>query len=127
MIQNIRINHQKIKRFCQRYHIAYLALFGSVLTPHFTDNSDVDILVKFEKQHAPNLFGIVTIESELSDIIVRKVDLKTPNDLSPYFRDEVLAHAKIIYGEYQLSANLSNATAKNGEVNSKIGLLPAFF
>src|SRR5438105_4082490 len=99
MSQRVHINQQKIKKFCQKYHIVYLALFGSVLTPKFTNESDVDILVKFEKQRAPTLFGIVNIESELSDIIGRKVDLKTPNDLSPYFRDEVLASAKIIYGE----------------------------
>lgn len=76
-----------------------MALFGSVLTSNFKKTSDVDILVKFEKKHLPNLFEIVDIEEELSLLIGRSVDLKTPNDLSPYFRDEVIANAKLIYGK----------------------------
>ena len=95
----ISLNDEKIKCFCDKYHIVYLALFGSVLTSKFTKESDVDILVKFEKKHIPHLFGMISIESELSDIVGRTVDLKTPNDLSHYFRDEVVANAKIIYGQ----------------------------
>lgn len=84
--------------FCKKYHIVCLALFGSILTPRFQPSSDVDILVKFKKKHVPNLFDLVDMESELSSIVGRQVDLKTPNDLSPYFRDEVMMHAKVIYG-----------------------------
>jgi predicted nucleotidyltransferase len=83
--------------FCEKYHINFLALFGSILTPHFSRSSDVDVLVKFEKRHIPSLFSIVDIESELSSIIGRNVDLRTPNDLSPLFRDDVLSKAKILY------------------------------
>lgn len=85
--------------FCKKHHIAFLALFGSILTPNFSTASDVDILVRFEKEHIPSLFDLVDMESELTSIIGRRVDLKTPNDLSPYFRDEVLSSAKVIYGQ----------------------------
>lgn len=95
----IPVNRKKIENFCKKYHIAYLALFGSVLTTNFTKKSDVDVLVNFEKKHVPHLFGIVRMESELSDIIGHPVDLKTKNDLSPFFRDDVLAKAKVIYGK----------------------------
>lgn len=95
----IHLHQRKIKSFCQRHHIAYLALFGSVLTTKFTKKSDVDLLVKFEKNHIPHLFGIVSMELELTDIVGRPVDLKTPNDLSPYFRNQVLAKARAIYGK----------------------------
>ena len=77
--------------FCEKYHILSLALFGSVLTSRFCNTSDVDILVQFAKRHIPNLFELVDIEEELSVIVGRKVDLRTPNELSPYFRDEVLS------------------------------------
>ena len=93
----VELHSQKIEKFCQKHHIVYLALFGSILTTKFRKTSDVDVLVKFEKKYIPHLFGIVNVEAELSDIIGRDVDLKTPNDLSPYFRDLVLAKAKIIY------------------------------
>lgn len=95
----VHLQKNKIDSFCQRHHIVYLALFGSILTPRFTKESDIDVLVKFEKKHVPHLFGIASMESELGEIIGRTVDLKTPNDLSPYFRNEVLAQAKIIYGK----------------------------
>jgi len=94
----IRLNKRKLEAFCKKYHIDYLALFGSILTSKFSKGSDVDILVKFEKKHIPHLIAFVSIESELSDIIGRTVDLRTPNDLSPHFRDDVLSKAKIIYG-----------------------------
>lgn len=79
----IKLKQDKIERFCKKHHIAYLALFGSVLTSSFSDKSDVDILVKFEKEHI--LFGLIGMESELSEFIGYSVDLKTPNDLSRYF------------------------------------------
>jgi hypothetical protein len=93
----IPLDIKKIGLFCKKYHIAFLALFGSILTPHFKESSDVDFLVKFEENHTPSLFDIVDMESELCHIVGRKVDLRTPDDLSRYFRDEVLAHAEVIY------------------------------
>jgi uncharacterized protein len=95
----IRLQKSKIVSFCKKYHIAHLALFGSVLTSNFTKKSDVDVLVRFEKKHIPHLFSMVRMESELSDIIGYPVDLKTPNDLSPYFRSDVLTQAMTIYGK----------------------------
>jgi len=95
----LRLQKKKIENFCKKYHIVSLALFGSVLTSHFSEKSDVDVLINFEKKHIPHLLGIVQMESELTDIIGRPVDLKTLNDLSPYFREDVLARAKLVYGK----------------------------
>ena len=95
----IRLQKNKIENFCQKHHIAYMAFFGSVLTSKFTKKSDVDVLVRFEEEYIPHLFGLVGMESELSNIIGYPVDLKTPNDLNPYFREDVLTKAKTIYGQ----------------------------
>lgn len=95
----ISLYTKAIEQFCKKYHISSLALFGSILSSHFQATSDVDFLVQFEKKHIPTIFELVDMESELSCIIGHKVDLKTPKDLSPYFRDEVLTQAKIIYGQ----------------------------
>lgn len=92
-----RLNRQQIEVFCKKHHIVYLALFGSVLSSNFTKKSDVDVLVKFKKQHTPHLLDMVRIESELSNLIGYPVDLKTPNDLSPYFRENVLNEAEVVY------------------------------
>lgn len=96
-MRSIQLDKQQIKAFCESKHITYLGVFGSALTSHFTSESDVDILVKFEHQNLPTLFEMADMEMELTKLVGRQVDLKTPNDLSPYFRDEVLNHARVYY------------------------------
>jgi len=94
---NIASHKNSIERFCKKNHICSLALFGSILTSSFGPKSDIDILVQFEKKHIPTFFDLVDMESELGAIIGHKVDLRLPNDLSPYFREEVISKAKTIY------------------------------
>lgn len=79
--------------FCERNGIRKLSLFGSVLTPRFRPDSDVDVLVEFDDASIPGLMGLTRMEMELSSAIGRKVDLRTPEDLSRYFRGDVLATA----------------------------------
>lgn len=90
---------QKIENFCQNNHIQALALFGSVLTERFRKSSDVDVLVQFETQHIPGLIRLSQLELELGEIFGRHVDLRTPKDLSRYFRDEVITGAYRLYGK----------------------------
>ena len=85
-----------IEEFCRRHHIRRLAFFGSVLRDDFTPSSDVDVLVEFEPGKTPG-FAFFSMEEELSRILGRRVDLNTPNSLSKYFRDEVLAEAEELY------------------------------
>ena len=92
----IAISQPAIDDFCQRHHIRKLSLFGSVLTPRFGPESDVDFLVEFHPAHIPGLFGIAGMEIELSRMLGRKVDLRTAEDLSRYFRDEVVASAVLV-------------------------------
>jgi predicted nucleotidyltransferase len=87
---------QKIVAFCRRHHIRKLAFFGSVLRDDFRPTSDVDVLVEFESGHVPGL-AFFAMEAELSTILGRKVDLNTPNFLSRYFRDQVVAEAEVQY------------------------------
>ena len=76
------------------------ALFGSVLRDDFGPDSDVDVLVEFEPERIPGLLGVAAMEIALSDLFGgRKVDLRTPDDLSRYFRQEVLDAAEVQYGE----------------------------
>lgn len=95
----IDIPKEQIRRFCAKNHIRKLALFGSVLTNHFRKKSDVDILVEFDSKHIPGLIQISQLEFELSEIVGRKVDLRTPKDLSPYFRNDVITGAYHLYGK----------------------------
>jgi len=86
----IGIPSERIAGFCQTHHVRRLALFGSILRDDFGPDSDVDILVEFEPGHTPGLLRMAGLEIELSAILGRKVDLRTPAELSRYFRDEVL-------------------------------------
>lgn len=85
-----------IADFCRRHSIRRLALFGSVLRDDFNANSDVDVLVEFERGHRPGL-AFFEMEDELSRILGRKVDLNTPEFISRHFRDEVLREAEALY------------------------------
>jgi predicted nucleotidyltransferase len=71
-------------------------LFGSALRDDFRADSDVDVLVEFDPAHIPGL-EFFSMQDELSAMLGRKVDLNTPKFLSPYFRDEVLAEAEVLY------------------------------
>ena len=93
------IPRDKLVEFCKRNHIRKLSLFGSVLRRDFGPDSDVDLLVEFAPDHVPGLIRLAGMEIELSEIIGRKVDLRTPQDLSRYFRQEVLDSAVVQYAE----------------------------
>jgi predicted nucleotidyltransferase len=96
----IEIPYQKIEEFCKRNHIRKLSFFGSVLRSDFQPKSDVDVLVEFEPDYIPGYIRLAGMELELSEILGgRKVDLNTPQCLSRYFRDEVLAEAEVQYAQ----------------------------
>jgi predicted nucleotidyltransferase len=85
-----------VAEFCRQHHVRRLALFGSAIHGDARPDSDLDVLVEFEPGHTPGLafFGM---EQELSELLGRKVDLNTPQFLSPYFRDRVLQEAEVEY------------------------------
>lgn len=97
MNPNFRVPEHEIAAFCQRNHIRKLSLFGSVLRDDFTPDSDVDVLVEFEPGNSVGLITFAKMELELTDIVGRKVDLRTPQDLSRYFRQQVLDMAQVQY------------------------------
>ena len=97
--RNLIIDKDMIADFCHRHHIKKLSLFGSVTGEDFGPESDVDVLVEFEPGHVIGLIRLSAIESELSDLLGRKVDMRTPADLSRYFRQEVVEAAEVQYAQ----------------------------
>ena len=87
----------KIAAFCRKHHIRKLAFFGSVLREDFRSDSDVDVLVEFEAGQEPGLIRLAGMEHELTEILGRKADLRTSEDLSPFFRAAVVAEAEVQY------------------------------
>jgi len=93
----MNIERDSLAEFCRRNHIRRLSLFGSVLGEQFGPDSDVDMLVEFEPAVAVSLLDMARMEMELTQMVGRKVDLRTPNELSRYFREQVLASAVVQY------------------------------
>ncbi len=95
----IEIPKEKIEAFCIKHHIRKLSLFGSVLREDFGPESDVDVLIEFEPGQTVGLLRLAGIEIELSGILNRNVDLRTPAELSRYFRQQVLDSAEVQYAQ----------------------------
>lgn len=91
-------DHEALAALCRRRHIRCLSLFGSVLKGTARPDSDVDLLIEFEPGARPSLLDLAGIELELSALLDgRRVDVRTAEDLSRYFRDEVLREAEVEY------------------------------
>ena len=97
MAPPLRLDPDRIAEFCRSNHIRKLSLFGSALRDDFGPDSDVDILVEFAADARVTLLDMVRMELELAELIGQQVDLRTPQELSRYFRDKVLATAVVQY------------------------------
>ena len=98
MHPSLNLDAATVASFCLQHHIRSLALFGSQMKGTARPDSDIDLLVEFEPDGIPGLLGIAAMEIELSDLLGgRKVDLRTAQDLSRYFRDEVVRTAEVQY------------------------------
>ncbi|MGB5531093.1 MAG: nucleotidyltransferase family protein [Ignavibacteriaceae bacterium] len=87
----------EIKDFCKVNKIKKLSLYGSYSKNTYNEESDIDLLVEFEENTGYGLLDIARIERELSEITGKKVDLRTPEELSMYFRDKVVKEALVKY------------------------------
>ena len=96
---------QKIIEICRRNDISYCAVFGSFARGEATDESDIDLLVKFSKPIG--LFGFVGVEQELEAELGRKIDLATDKMIGKYIRESVMRDLKTIYDETRQPATTS--------------------
>jgi uncharacterized protein len=98
MHPTLNLDSRTISRFCESHHILRLALFGSHLKGTASAESDIDLLVEFEPAHMPNLFSVAEMEIELSNLLGgKRIEIRTKEDLSRYFRDEIVQTAQVHY------------------------------
>ena len=93
----IKVPRKRVGEFCRRNRIRRLSLFGSVLRDDFRPDSDVDVLVEFKQGARVELLTLAGMEIELRRILKRTVGMNTGRSLSPYYRDQVLAEAEVLY------------------------------
>lgn len=84
---------------CRENYATRLSLFGSILTPHFRPDSNVNILVEFHAEHVPDYFTLLRMQYELADLIQREVDIRTPSEIPAYDRARLLANAHLLHSE----------------------------
>lgn len=98
LFMNLEINEKTLQQFCKANGIKKLSFFGSTLTDKFSDASDLDVLVEFEKDSKPGFLGMAKLERELSELLCIKVDLRTPEELSRHIREDIVKEAVEKYG-----------------------------
>jgi len=96
-INGINFPEAQIAAFCERHRVRKLSVFGSILTEEFGPESDVDMLVEFEPGCTPGMFGFGGMILELSEMLGRRVDLRTPFDLSRHFRPSIMRDARTLH------------------------------
>lgn len=95
---HLAISDEQLALFCRKQHIRRLSLFGSTLAGTARPDSDIDLLVEFEPGREPGLLGLATMEAELAEMMGgKRVDLRTPQDLSRHFREQVMRTAEVRY------------------------------
>ena len=97
----VHLPSEQIAAFCERWNVVEIALFGSVLRDDFGPDSDIDVLVRFRPGRYPSLFGLSEMESDLAEMVGRRVDLverggveQSPNYIR---RRAILDSARTIY------------------------------
>ena len=97
VVRDIHFPETALADFCHRHAVKRLSLFGSILTDDFRPDSDVDMLVEFEPGRTPGMIGFGQMILELSEMVGRRVDLRTPHDLSEHFRPLVRRQARVLH------------------------------
>ncbi len=97
IINGVQFPPREIADFCAKHGVRRLSVFGSILREDFGPQSDVDMLVEFEPGRTPGMFGFGGMILELSEMIGRRVDLRTPFDLSRHFRPFVMRESRTLH------------------------------
>jgi len=95
--ETVNLDPAMLAEFCLRHGIARLSVFGSQARGTAGGDSDLDLLVEFLPGHRVSLFDVGGMMAELTERLGIQVDLRTPADLSPLFREQVLREARTIY------------------------------
>jgi hypothetical protein len=93
----LKVDRDALARVCARYHVTELSLFGSAARGALRPDSDIDLLVVFAEGAVVTLFTLIDLQTELSELLGRRVDLVPKGGLKPTLRSEVLAESRVLY------------------------------
>jgi predicted nucleotidyltransferase len=96
-LDRLHVPADALAALCREFGVVELSVFGSVLRADFRPDSDVDLLVVFDKSLPVGLFHILRLQQRLTTLLGRPVDLVPKAGLKPLIRDQVLASARRLY------------------------------
>jgi len=104
----IEKNIDSLISLCKQYKVKELYLFGSILTPKFNKDSDIDMLVQFDNIHileyADNYFDF---KERLEKLLGREIDLLENQAIrNPIFRKIIDRDKKIVYDRETAKASI---------------------
>ncbi|HSM25666.1 MAG TPA: nucleotidyltransferase domain-containing protein [Anaerolineaceae bacterium] len=102
VLRKIEYSQKDLEKFCQRWKIIRLEIFGSAIRDDFNEESDIDLLVEYHPDFHRTLVDMEEMQKEIEEIFNRPVDLITRNSIersqNPYKRQNILGQAIVIYG-----------------------------
>ena len=97
----VDLPQDRIRQYCVGKPIKRLSLFGSAARNDLRSDSDIDLLVEYFPDAPVGYFTMAQHMLDFSEIFGRRVDLATPDSLSPYIRQTVLDSAELLYAQDQ--------------------------
>ena len=92
-LNKVKSTLQQLKpELSAKYGVDLLGLFGSIVRDDFTEESDIDIIVSFNR---PIGIDFIAMADELEEILGRKVDLVSKNEIKPQYAQEI--ESEIVY------------------------------
>ena len=83
--------------FLKKHGAIKIGIFGSTARGEERPDSDIDILVEFNE--VKGLFEFIGIGLDLEDILGKKIDLFTEENLRLFIKDRVMEELVVIYDE----------------------------
>ena len=102
MIPLVQNNLKSIQHILHKHNVKHAFIFGSVCTEHFNDNSDIDIIVAFQKRYFDNYVdNFLSLESELSTLLQREVDIVPEETIQNPYLIQAINQTKTPIYEYR--------------------------
>jgi hypothetical protein len=101
LYDRLGISPDQLYKYCQRWKIAELSIFGSALTNDFHQDSDIDMLITFAPDARKGLLTMAKMQRELEELLSRKVDLASKKSIeqsrNAVRRANILESAQVLY------------------------------
>lgn len=94
----INIDLGELQRVAREYQISEISVFGSSIREDMSQDSDVDLLVRFAVEADVSLFDLMELEERFREVFGRPVDIVEPESLTNSVRRRsILANTERLY------------------------------